>query len=102
MADPFAVDVLPNILVRYVPQAAVYSAVDTILPQDITGDARKDFIAHLRPDALNDPPRLMQALVAELKTRGMVMPFARTLLRLLPTDERLKGIFSHNIEVGAD
>jgi Trypsin-like peptidase domain len=99
MANPFAPDILPKILVRYVPQVTIQNAVDAILPPDIEGDARKDFVARLRPDALNDLPLLMEALVMELSKRQLLIPFVNTLLRLRSADMRLRGVFGRSIDV---
>jgi hypothetical protein len=102
MADPLSAEVFPKVLVRYVPEAAVRTALDAILPSDISGEQRKDFIERLQPDALNDLPRQMEALTAELITRQLLTKFAATLLRSLPTDVRLQGILAKNIAIDTD
>jgi hypothetical protein len=99
MADPYAPGILAKILLRYVPQVTIQNAVEPILPADITGDARKDFIARLRPNALNDLPILMEALATELSARRLLIPFVNTLLRLQPADIRLQAIFGRSVDV---
>jgi hypothetical protein len=102
MAKPLSPEVFPKILVRYVPQGAVHAALDAVLPLEITGDDRKHFIERLRPEALNDLPRRMEALTAELDSRKLLKRFATTLLRALPTDWRLEGILTEKLQIDAE
>jgi hypothetical protein len=102
MADPFAPNVFAKVLVRYVPQATIHTAVDAILPPEITGLERKDFISKLRPEALNDLPSLMEALTNDLIARNLLMTFARTLMRSMPNDTRINGILSREIAIDGD
>jgi len=79
MADPFAPDIFPKVLVNYAPMATVFEVVDGILPASITGDDRKKYIPNLAPNAVNDVPTQMQALVADLIKKELLVKFRSAL-----------------------
>jgi len=99
MADPLSKQVLAKILTRYVAQASVHTTLDAILPPEIMGDARERYIENLRPEALNDLPKQMEALTEELDRRKLLTTFVQTLLRSRFMDIRLQGIFSGEVAV---
>jgi hypothetical protein len=99
MADPRSKQVLAMILTRYVPQASVHTTLDAVLPPEIVGDARERFIENLRPEALNDLSKQMEALTEELDRRNLLIMFVRTLLRSRLMDIRLQGIFNGEVAI---
>jgi hypothetical protein len=102
MANPFAKDIFPRVIVNYVPRAIVDEAVDAVLPAEVVGDARKNYIQLLSPNGLNDLIQLMQALISDLTSKGLLDAFKTELFRLSPANIRVQEILSGQVQVDSD
>ncbi|KJC50371.1 hypothetical protein UP09_04845 [Bradyrhizobium sp. LTSP885] len=81
----------------------IASAVDAILPADTPANTRKNYIPLLAPNDLNDMPKLMEALVADLESHaGRMNRFRVELFNRGGGDHVLKGILAGQIQVDHD
>lgn len=102
MANPLDPAVLSNVLAVHVSWAKVVSAVDAILPPDIQGANRRDYIQRLDPDHVNDTPQLYRALVADLVARNQVDNFALALFNQAQDNLVLREVLQSRIGIDAD
>lgn len=99
MANPFAPQIFPKVLASYATWQAVVNAVDTLLPPEVTGDGRKDYVARLAPNDVNNMSKLMAALVADLNERAFTNKFQVALFKSSAANPILQGILRGEIYV---
>jgi hypothetical protein len=102
MADPLDPAILPKILERYVTWAKVQSAVQAILPPEIQHDDRRNYVARLAPDDLNDTSKQYRALVEKLVQDNRLQAFQLELFNQGQGNLVLRGILQRRISVNDD
>lgn len=99
MADPKAPGILAKVLVNYVSWSKVSGAVDSVLPAEIAGDARRNYIAHLAPNDLNDIPRLYRAVVDDMLAHDRLDRFLLALFEQGQANPVLREILQRRVTV---
>lgn len=99
MVDPFAPEIFPKVLANYATWQAVVDAVDTLLPPEVTSNDRKDYVARLAPNDVNNMGKLMAALVAHLNMQGWTSQFQVALFRSSAGSPTLRGLLRGEIFV---
>jgi len=102
MADPFAPDILPKVLANYATWAKVSAAVDSILPPDVQSDERRNYIARLAPEDVNDIPKLYRALVTDLVAHDRLESFSVALFNQSPDNPVLREILRRRVAIDDD
>lgn len=100
MANPREPAVLTKILVNYVAWAKVSAAVDSVLPPEIQGDDRRNYIDRLAPNDLNDMPKLYRAVVDDMIANNRLDSFELALFEQGQSNPVLRGILQRSYEVG--
>lgn len=96
--DPYDPTIFANLLARYVTMAVIHQVVDTVL-RPATGLGARDYLAHLSPEALNDPPRQLRALADDLVARSCQVEFAQELCAQLPSAVVLQAILGRRAAI---
>jgi hypothetical protein len=99
MANPFSQDIFPKVLANHSHWAVIASAIDAILPSDTPDDKRKNYIERLAPDQINNMPKLMEALVADLIREGRVDRFRAELFNRSAANPVLQRILAGEFTV---